>query len=433
MVKSLVEEIEVIVKNISNNNPAPRKCTITGTYPGGQYADVNITGIGESIHNPLFGVAEIGDECLIVFMDGDLNKGAIITGKYDTGDITILYSLIAELSEKKADNVCASNTSNGLLSAEDKNKLDNIEEGANKITIDDVLSSDSVNPVQNTIITNALHEKADNILVSSSNNGLMSVTDKNKLDNIEEGANKTIIDATLNSNSINPVQNKTITTELNKKASLDTATSSNNGLMSSTDKTKLDTIENGATKTIIDSSLSSTSTNPVQNKAINAALNNKANSSHTHDDRYYTESEINTKLSSKSDTSHTHDDRYYTETEINNQINDLKSTIIKNSMRIRIGRWSDGEGENGTRIEVVYQSDGIYAQLSCDKTDFNYNNRTVVLFLNGVPYERTTDSTGKTSKLSINLEPGSYTLNAFVMGLEGLNPASDAKIINVVS
>ena len=31
-----------------------------------------------------------------------------------------------------------------------------------------------------------------------------------------------------------------------------------------------------------------------------------AASSHTHDDRYYTESEINTKLASKSDTSHTH-------------------------------------------------------------------------------------------------------------------------------
>ena len=37
--------------------------------------------------------------------------------------------------------------------------------------------------------------------------------------------------------------------------------------------------------------------------------------SHTHDDRYYTESEIDTALSGKSDTSHTHDDRYYTETE----------------------------------------------------------------------------------------------------------------------
>ena len=56
----------------------------------------------------------------------------------------------------------------------------------------------------------------------------------------------------------------------------------------------------------VDSALSSTSTNPVQNKVINTALSGKAASSHTHDDRYYTESEMNTKLSSKADSSHTH-------------------------------------------------------------------------------------------------------------------------------
>ena len=41
-------------------------------------------------------------------------------------------------------------------------------------------------------------------------------------------------------------------------------------------KTKLDGIEAGANKTIIDTSLNSTSTNPVQNKAIYTALNSKA-------------------------------------------------------------------------------------------------------------------------------------------------------------
>ena len=40
---------------------------------------------------------------------------------------------------------------------------------------------------------------------------------KSKLDNIEAEANKTIVDSTLNGNSINPVQNKVVTTELNKK------------------------------------------------------------------------------------------------------------------------------------------------------------------------------------------------------------------------
>ncbi len=53
------------------------------------------------------------------------------------------------------------------------------------------------------------------------------------------------------------------------------ATQSTNGLMSATDKTKLDGIATGANKTTVDSALSSTSTNPVQNKIINSALANK--------------------------------------------------------------------------------------------------------------------------------------------------------------
>lgn len=57
------------------------------------------------------------------------------------------------------------------------------------------------------------------------------------------------------------------------------ATTSANGLMSSSDKSKLDGIATGATKVTVDSSLSTSSTNPVQNKVITTALNAKANSS----------------------------------------------------------------------------------------------------------------------------------------------------------
>jgi hypothetical protein len=39
---------------------------------------------------------------------------------------------------------------------------------------------------------------------------------------------------------------------------------------------------------------------------INTALNGKANTDHTHDNRYYTESEVDTKLNGKSNTDHTH-------------------------------------------------------------------------------------------------------------------------------
>ena len=58
--------------------------------------------------------------------------------------------------------------------------------------------------------------------------------------------------------------------------------------------------------------------------ATKTELSGKANKSHTHDDRYYTESEINTKLDTKAEKSHTHDDRYYTETEINSKLNDIQ-------------------------------------------------------------------------------------------------------------
>lgn len=77
--------------------------------------------------------------------------------------------------------------------------------------------------------------------------------------------------------------------------------------LTDTEKSKLDGIATGANKTTVDSALSSTSTNPVQNKVINTALSGKANSSHTHDDRYYTETEINSKLSGKANTNHSHD------------------------------------------------------------------------------------------------------------------------------
>lgn len=61
-----------------------------------------------------------------------------------------------------------------------------------------------------------------------------------------------------------------------------TATQDTKGLMSAGDKVKLDSMEEGANKTTVDSELSSTSTNPVQNKAVKKALDDKANSEHSH-------------------------------------------------------------------------------------------------------------------------------------------------------
>ena len=105
--------------------------------------------------------------------------------------------------------------------------------------------------------------------------GFMSAEDKAKLDGIEKGANKTVVDAALDAASTNPVQNKAVKTALDGKAGTAVATQSSAGLMSSDDKTKLDGVEAGANKTIVDAALDEASENPVQNKAVKAALDSK--------------------------------------------------------------------------------------------------------------------------------------------------------------
>lgn len=56
-------------------------------------------------------------------------------------------------------------------------------------------------------------------VASTSTAGLMSASDKTKLNGIATGANKTTVDSALSSSSTNPVQNKVINTELGKKLS----------------------------------------------------------------------------------------------------------------------------------------------------------------------------------------------------------------------
>ena len=60
-------------------------------------------------------------------------------------------------------------------------------------------------------------------------------------------------------------------------------------------------VQDNLTSTATDQSLSAN-----QGKVLKGLLDGKAASSHTHDDRYYTESEMNTKLNGKANSSHTH-------------------------------------------------------------------------------------------------------------------------------
>lgn len=121
----------------------------------------------------------------------------------------------------------ATETNAGLMPPASVTKLKGIDEGANKythpmhtarasglykITVDKLGHVIAVSAVQKSDITNLGIPDSDTTygLASAYNNGLMSSTQYSKLSGIESGANKTTVDAALSGSSANPVQNKVL-------------------------------------------------------------------------------------------------------------------------------------------------------------------------------------------------------------------------------
>nr|DAL71996.1 MAG TPA: hypothetical protein [Caudoviricetes sp.] len=159
---------------------------------------------------------------------------------------------ITEVSGQIVSTVATTNKA-GLMSASDKIKLDGIATGANKTTVDSVLSASSMNPVQNKVIKVALDGKADTNAATQTSSGLMAAADKVKLDGISAGANKTIVDSAMSEASSNPVQNKVVKQYIDSKA-----------------------FNGGSGSVTVDTNMSDTSTNPVQNKVIKAYVDGKS-------------------------------------------------------------------------------------------------------------------------------------------------------------
>lgn len=245
----------------------------------------------------------------------------------------IMNKTVTAALNAKADTAVATTSANGLMSSADKVKLDGVEDGATKTIVDDAMSDTSTNPVQNKVVMEYIDSrgtlppvsvKNDTMLIqvvdgayalrtkesifpvddaldtesknavengiiarrfeqlsgvtlpaTSTRDGLMTAANYTKLSGIESGANKTVVDAALDATSTNPVQNKTVKTALDGKASTAEATTGAAGLMSAADKAKLDGVEAGANKTTVDAALDAASENPVQNKAVKAALDGK--------------------------------------------------------------------------------------------------------------------------------------------------------------
>lgn len=245
----------------------------------------------------------------------------------------IMNKTVTAALDTKAGTAVATTSANGLMSSADKVKLDGVEDGATKTIVDDAMSDTSTNPVQNKVVMEYIDSrgtlppvsvKNDTMLIqvvdgayalrtkesifpvddaldtesknavengiiarrfeqlsgvtlpaTSTRDGLMSAANYSKLSGIEAGANKTVVDAALDAASENPVQNKAVKAALDGKAGTAEATTGAAGLMSAADKTKLNGVEAGANKTTVDAALDAASENPVQNKAVKAALDGK--------------------------------------------------------------------------------------------------------------------------------------------------------------
>lgn len=176
----------------------------------------------------------------------------------------------------KAETDTATSTANGLMSAADKKKLDGIAAGANKYSLP--LATASVRGGAKI----GYEENGKNYPVELSNEKMFvnvpwENTTYTTFAKSGSGAKSGLVPAPPTTAGTTKYLREDGTWTVPPDTTYSAATSSNAGLMSPNDKKKLDGVAEGATKITVDSALSTSSTNPVQNKIVTANINNKMN------------------------------------------------------------------------------------------------------------------------------------------------------------
>ena len=152
----------------------------------------------------------------------------------------------------------ASASANGLMSNTDKIKLDGIESNANYFTYThpsthaaSMITQSSTHRFVTDTEKSTWNAKASTSIASASANGLMSKENFNKLQGIADNANNYVHPSSHPASMITQTASYRFVTDTekstwNSKANNSVATTSENGLMSKADKSKLDNIEGGA-------------------------------------------------------------------------------------------------------------------------------------------------------------------------------------------
>ena len=148
-------------------------------------------------------------------------------------------------------------------------------------TVDNVLSMTSTNPVENRVITNALNGKQEQLTVNPAGTASASL-EKLTIDGVIYNiiSATTTVDDALSTTSTNPVENRVITNALDNKQEQLTVNPTGTA-EASLEKVTIDGViyNISSATTTVDDALSTTSTNPVENRVITNALNDKVDSS----------------------------------------------------------------------------------------------------------------------------------------------------------
>ena len=183
---------------------------------------------------------------------------------------------------------------NTLINYKDSNGTNNViypvTKKSNVIDLEQDLSNmaSSINSVSSTVtsLETAVDSKVDKVSGKGLSTEDFTTAEKTKLSSIEANANN-YVHPTNSGNKHIPsggtsgqilgwaADGTAQWVDNSGGESYSDATTTTHGLMSAADKSKLDGIEDNATAVTVDSSLSSLSENPVQNKVVNAALGDK--------------------------------------------------------------------------------------------------------------------------------------------------------------
>lgn len=149
-------------------------------------------------------------------------------GYLDDNGLLYLWNKIKTLLANKVDKVSGKQLSTNDYSAAEKNKLSGIADNATRVIVEQSIVNESSNPLAGKVVQQMLKNVIDGVEVLAGDvankvdkeigKGLSTndytTAEKTKLSGIAEGANKTIVDSAWSTTSLNPVQNKLITTRL---------------------------------------------------------------------------------------------------------------------------------------------------------------------------------------------------------------------------